>query len=649
MILPMKRVYLIVSEKEQNEALLKLRALGVMHIEKTNVTSEGMTNAYWRRSEVEDAFGLLETYLPSEKDGSEEKHTNTKAIKKMIREDPDFSEPDEVEELDEPEQYNPKDEQMNLYVADHLLKLNNYRQMLEVNQLILQKERDRIADWGNFNPNEIRELAAHLGQKFYLYQLSSFAIENLPEEIRYIKIGEDNFFAYIIALDNEITGLQAFTLPDRSLSQINSEMDSVQMKLDEITRQVKMLGDHSDLLEREKDAVDSRIEFESVLAEFVNIDENKHDHNASYLRGYTLAEDAQKLKAAAKENGWAFISHDPSLDDEAPVKMVYNKPGKIISPLLEFLDILPCYHEADISGWFLLFFAVFFGIIFGDAGYGVLLFLVSLIGILKTRKKGVPDMMKLVFLLSISNTIWGVMTCSWFGIPVGKLPQFLRTISLAALSPAKNEPAFINQNLQIIFFSLASVHLSIAHIGNIVKHLREKSLKFIAEIGCIAIMAGVFNLILFLVVSNNRRSIPVLPATPYVIGAGIFLTLLFAYYEGNIIKSLLNGLTNIMSVILNVSSMFSDIMSYIRLWALGLAGTSIASMVSEMATPMLGSFLVFAGLLIMAFGHGLNMVLNTLSVMIHGVRLNILEFSVHAGVTWGGAAFKPFAETVKKQ
>jgi V/A-type H+-transporting ATPase subunit I len=90
---------------------------------------------------------------------------------------------------------------------------------------------------------------------------------------------------------------------------------------------------------------------------------------------------------------------------------------------------------------------------------------------------------------------------------------------------------------------------------------------------------------------------------------------------------------------------FSDIMSYIRLWAVGMAGGAIATMITTMAGPMLGSFLIFAGLILLVAGHGFNMVLTVLSVLVHGVRLNILEFSSRADLTWSGIAYKPFKET----
>jgi V/A-type H+-transporting ATPase subunit I len=306
--------------------------------------------------------------------------------------------------------------------------------------------------------------------------------------------------------------------------------------------------------------------------------------------------------------------------------------------------VVPGYREVDISGWFLLFFTIFFGMIFGDAGYGLILFLAALFGILKTAKNGVPGVLRMMILLSISNILWGVFTCTWFGVPVERLPQFLKDISLSYISPAKTEQAVVDQNLQLFCFSLALLQLTIAHLMGIVRTIREKTLRFFAEVGSLAMLWGMFNVVLFLVVSNKTRSFPMLPVSIYLLAGGFGLTFIFGSYEGSIGRSILSSVKNIISVVLGVTNVFSDIMSYIRLWAVGLAGASIAATVNTMAGPMLGTFLVFVGIILLMFGHGLNLVLNVLSVLVHGVRLNTLEFSSHLGLSWSGSAYKPFAE-----
>jgi V/A-type H+-transporting ATPase subunit I len=286
--------------------------------------------------------------------------------------------------------------------------------------------------------------------------------------------------------------------------------------------------------------------------------------------------------------------------------------------------------------------------IFGDAGYGALLLLGSLAGIIKTVKKGVPPVLKLLVLLGLSNFIWGTLTCSWFGVEdLAKLPQFLRDISLPLISNVTAAASLrgkdiVQQNLMILCFSLALLHLSIGHILAII---HDKSLRILAHVGSIAMLGGMYFIILSLIASNEARRIPLYPMAVYVFAGGFVLNFVFAAYEGSIGRSILESLKNIISVILGIANVFSDIMSYIRLWAVGLAGAAIASTVNAMAGPMLGRLIFFVfGVALLVFGHGLNLVLNVLSVLVHGVRLNTLEFSGHVGLAWSGYPYRPFAK-----
>ena len=100
---------------------------------------------------------------------------------------------------------------------------------------------------------------------------------------------------------------------------------------------------------------------------------------------------------------------------------------------------------------------------------------------------------------------------------------------------------------------------------------------------------------------------------------------------------------NIISVLIGVVNVFSNIMSYIRLWAVAVAGGALAGTVNEIASSMFGKVsLIIFGVILLAFGHLFNMTLNVLGVLVHGVRLNTLEFSGVIGLNWSGFKYKPF-------
>ena len=413
------------------------------------------------------------------------------------------------------------------------------------------------------------------------------------------------------------------------------------------------------------------IEFENAYSGMATDAEEGTEATLAWLTGYVPAEELSIVQKAAKENHWACLADDPAEEDEVPTKLQNNKFVSLIYPVSDFLGTVPGYREYDISSWFLLFFCVFFGMIFGDGGYGLLLVGTALGMFLSNivKRKSVPAPLYLLLLLGLSTTMWGALTCNWFGLKPELLPETLKPILFSLdwnyISNASSLPTnLVTENLQIFCFSLALIHLSIAHLMAIAKNI--KSPKFLGDLGSLLLLWGIFYLVLNMVVNGVRfpfdldiadvplalganvefakTGISVATVMFPLIGIGFVLNFVFANYNGSVIESVKESCVNIISVLLGVVNVFSDIVSYIRLWAVGLAGAAIAQTVNEMAGPTLGGFLIFAGILLLVFGHGLNMVLNVLSVIVHGVRLNTLEFSSHLGMSWSGFSYKPFAD-----
>jgi V/A-type H+-transporting ATPase subunit I len=395
------------------------------------------------------------------------------------------------------------------------------------------------------------------------------------------------------------------------------------------------------------------------------------DFSVSMISGYVPASDSGLLKRAAGENGWALCAKDPEQDDECvPTKLKNSRFTSLVYPIMEFLDLSPGYRETDVSGWFLLFLALFFGMIFGDAAYGAVLLLISFVFIARTVKKGVPLFLKFLLVMSLSNFIWGLLTGTWFGLDIAIVPQFLQNLSLPLVANVSNEPGWlvsyglnnywvrlglaavkstpiaqaeaVQVNLKLFCFSIALVHLGIAHIKKFITHIRSP--RALAELGQLAMLFGMYYVVLSMIVYNTGFQ-AVKTWQLYTLGGGFVLFFVFVNYKNSILKSLKASLADIITVLLSIPGAFSDIMSYIRLWAMALAGASIASTVNGFAGPMLGNLIFFVfGVSLFAFGHSFNMVLNAMSFLVHGVRLNTLEFSSHMGLEWSGFAYKPFAK-----
>ncbi|MDR2102919.1 MAG: V-type ATP synthase subunit I [Treponema sp.] len=633
----MKKVSLVVLDKNREASLEKLREAGIVHLEKRNVSSETLTKLLDRKAKLENALGLLRSFPLDKKNAGEKKEAPQGLKSPAVPKGEAFSS-DSVNEITPPD------------MVTQISALGDEKKALQEQLALNIKERVRIEKWGNFDPKAFGELAEK-GLVLIPYELPLRVYESLSADVRLLLLGGDKSSMYVLALDREIPGETPWALPERSLAELDRHMAEARDQLADIDRQLQALAYQQAALEAEQRALLEQIEFETARAGMEALEGIPEEFTVSWITGFVPQDELGVLKRAAAENGWALLADDPGEEDNVPTKLKNNPLVSLIYPLTDFLETVPGYREVDISGWFLLFFCVFFGMIFGDAGYGILLMLIGIIGAAKTAKKGVPAGLKMLMLLSFSNIVWGVLTCTWFGIDPVKLPGILKLISLpqissavAAESPAAK--ALVDQNLQIFCFSLALLQLSIAHIKGIFRNIR--SLKLLGELGSLAMLVGMFNVVLSLVVSNKYRQIPFLPLSLYLIIGGFVLTFVFAGYEGSILKSILYSLQNIISVVLGITNVFSDIMSYIRLWAVGLAGASISTTVNAMAGPLLGNFLMFLGVILLVFGHGLNIVLNVLSVLVHGVRLNTLEFSGHLGLTWSGTAYRPFAKTDKK-
>jgi V/A-type H+-transporting ATPase subunit I len=258
-----------------------------------------------------------------------------------------------------------------------------------------------------------------------------------------------------------------------------------------------------------------------------------------------------------------------------------------------------------------------------------------LAGSLKKKTGKTPDAVWLLTLLSSCTIVWGAINGSWFAMPLDKLPRFLRMLVIPPFDPALSNT---QANVQYLCFSVGIIQLAYAHLKNIKRAL--PSLTAVAQLGWLVMMIGLYFLVLTMLLGRE------LPAfTAPLIGGGLGLYFIFNKQEGgNFFVNIAKSFADFLSTFLSAVSAFADIISYIRLFAVGLAGAAIAESFNNMGLGMSSLALrLTAGVLILIFGHGLNMVMNVLSVVVHGVRLNLLEYTGHLGLEWSGYLYAPFA------
>ena len=629
MIVPMKKVSLIIRENKKNETLKTLRKLGIVHIEITEGSGERLTLLQEQMALLESAiFAIGKTKKPEQKDVSDQEA---------------------------------------LSVATKVQALGEEKKQCQAEKIALSSELDRLKSWGDMDPSSMLDLESK-GYEVSFYEMPKNEYESLADDIETVRLDATKSTVRFMLLnpDASLSGYR-LTMPTISTHEMKRRLCELNARIDEIDEAIASYACYVESIKRAIQAAEKELQFETYatgMADEALSPESERPISVAYFTGYIEAENLDKLRETATNNSWGLLVQEPKEEDNVPTKLKNNKFVSLIYPLTDFLGTVPGYFEYDISGWFLAFILIFFGIIFGDGGYGLLISAVAAIPIIKSlvTKKPVSPMFLLVGLFGLSTILWGTLTCTWFGLSPEQLPGWIKSLSIPVISNVYGDkiwyPFWTNgaaglttaQNLQIFCFSLALIQLTVAHVKGVIRN--KGSLKMLGDIGSILQLFGIFYLVLSLVVNAEVFSfglviggIPIGTVAIALIAVGFVLSFVFSNYEGSIIKSILSSCTNIVSVLLGVVNVFSDIVSYIRLWAVGLAGAAISATVNELAGPLLGNFLfMIVAIVLLVFGHGLNMILNVLSVIVHGIRLNTLEFSSHLDMSWSGHKFKPFKE-----
>ena len=637
MIVPMKKVSLVIRENKKDETLNKLCKLGIVHIEIAEGAGERLVS-------LREQVALLEStvFIIGKNKNIEPKDVSTEEA---------------------------------LSVAKKVQALDAEKKQCVAERIALTSELDRLMSWGDIDPRSISDLESK-GYEISFYEMPKAEYTRLTEGIKTVRIDSTKSTVKFVLLNSHlkndeeaVLSLKSYrlALPRISTDEMKRKIAQLNARTDEIDKMISSNACYVESIKRAVGATEKEIEFETYATGMTNeilSPEGAEPISISYFTGYIEAENLDKLKQTAKNNSWGLLVEEPTEEDNVPTKLKNNKFVSLIYPLTDFLGTVPGYFEYDISGWFLAFILIFFGIIFGDGGYGLLICAVAAIPIVKSliAKKQVSPMFLLVGLFGLSTILWGTLTCTWFGLSPEQLPSWLKSLSVPVISNVYADkiwyPFWTNgaaglttaQNLQIFCFTLALIQLTIAHVKGAVRN--KRSVKMLGDVGSILQLLGIYYLVLSLVVNAEVFSfglviggIPVGTVAIALIGVGFVMSFVFSNYEGSIVRSILSSLKNIVSVLLGVVNVFSDIVSYIRLWAVGIAGAAISATVNELVSPMLGKFMfmIFA-IVLLVFGHGLNMILNVLSVIVHGIRLNTLEFSSHLDMSWSGHKFKPFKE-----
>ena len=611
MIVPMKKAYIVVQAHNGRTMLRDLRKAGLLHINSEQVQNQQIEQLQKRHDQM---YALRNVIL----DLQDKKHM-----------------PSQTEVSDE--------------VFYELLE--RYQGLLETKVKLEEEIKadsariEELKEWGDFNPEEVKQLSLE-GIKLYFYTISKKDLKKLDSSIQYIELspvaGQMAIATVASELDPSIPA-KPFSLGEHGLGFLQKRKASDESRLQDVVKSLREAGTYLDAYSFQLQKLEMAIHFEEVGEQLEGGDD------LVWLSGYLPETKVDDFAVLAKKKGWAYQLDDVAEDDYPPTLIKYPKGVGVIKPVFDILGTVPGYRENDVSTWFLLFFTLFFAMIIGDAGYGII-FLVTAI-LLHIKAKKANTMVMLIYVLSIATVVWGSLTGTWFGSKeILVAVPFLQTLVIPSIS---NYPELFGltantaQNTVMKFcFIIGTVQLSLACILNVIHKIPKKDLSFVADIGWLMDILALYFVVLQLVIGEPAN----LMYVAAVVGLGFLLVVVFGSQGPGIKfgKGLVNGLGGFFTTFLNTISEFSNIMSYIRLFAVGMASVAIAQSFNSMAGGMLSGFAMVGGILVLVIGHSLNIVMGLLSVVVHGVRLNLLEFSGQLGMEWTGIAYEPFTQTVEE-
>jgi len=601
MIVPMKHATLLCVASAREEALARLAGLGVLHVELRLTDTEAIVAARAAVEETQRAIAAVQTAA-----GGDWRQLSIKAAGSREGRDRDLL----VRGIND--------------LADRYVALREETRALAA-------EIRRFEPWGDFDPAAAARLTA-AGREVTLFKAAPGA--PLPDvgDAWLQVLSRDKVGVYGALVGAPLPeGLAPMPLPPKRLAAMQADLAA---QLEATRRTAEALASY----EKDLPALQAKFRRGGEVWEYVAVAENMTvEGPVAYITGFCDARKTADFQAEASRRGWGLALRDPEPGEDVPTLLEPPRIFRPVTSLFAALGIMPGYTETDVSVPFYIFFTLFFAMLIGDAGYGALILLLAVLAHRKTRAKfkgaipqAVGSIFTLLYMFGGATIVWGVLSGTYFAIPQTAIPAILQFKSIPFLND-------MNHIMQICF-TIGAVHLSVARLWNAAALFPNK--KFLAEIGWVGVVWSMYLIVCGIVVAGFSYPSWGVPAM-------IVSVLLIALFMLDVSELRENGVSLAM-LPLNVISSMGDIISYVRLYAVSLASVKVAENFNAMSIAIdLQMYVkVPVMLFVLLFGHGLNFAMGGLSILVHAVRLNTLEFSGAKGVSWSGRPFKPFKSAV---
>ena len=513
-------------------------------------------------------------------------------------------------------------------VVGQALTIEQQSQKLQAERDELKQPIAALAPWGDFKLPINEEIG---GLRFWFYVIPHYRLRALDGlTLAWHVVARDLRFAYVIVVSSdEPEGMPVprSHLDDRGLTHLRRRYEAIEVELEEMHWQRVRLTRWIYQLSRTIGVAEDRVAR-------VRAAEQAFDETSIFaVQGWAPQSACEQIREFACDHRLGVTLEPPTAKDSPPTLLSNLGLAAGGQDAVTFYTT-PAYRAWDPSGIVFLSFSVFFAMIMADAGYAILL---AILLLLFWRRMGTsPSLLRsrtLFVAIAIASIAYGILVGSYFGFP----PSSGSILSKLHVIDASNTTLMMQ-----ISVSIGVAHLAIANLA--LAWSRRWSPMMLSSFGWVTALVG--GLALGLGKSGSEPEQTLIHYGSWAIGTGILGILLFSSSQPLLTLSakvhgqrLVDGFLSLTGV----SRAFGDVLSYLRLFALGLASAQLAGTFNELTYKAsccvgIGSLLAVA---VVVFGHGLNFALAIMSGVVHGLRLNCIEF-----FGWGlpdeGYPFQPF-------
>jgi len=623
MIEKMKKLSLIIYHNSKDKFLKNLQALGVVDLDcNTGMQNEEITDLNNKIIALKKAGTLLNKKLKETKI----KIKQTKYNKSIL------------ELLDE--------------INIELDKLDNLNEKLDE----ITREISLLTPWGNFNPDDLNKLA-DIGLKFKFYSLSRSKFNKLKkDDIRFEIISEIKNTVYFVVVyeEGEVEkniGIAEDKVPIKELNKLLTEKDKLLQNIEKQDTAIAGYSKYLDVIHNEILKTEDKLSYIITDRSLSEEAEGK----VLVITGWIPLKNLNQVKEFLDKEDIVYLLDNPKPDENVPVLLKNGPFAKLFEPITK-MHSLPQYNEIDPTPFFAPFFAIFFGLCLGDFGYGLFILSAIIIALLFLgKKKNTRKTIFLAIILCISTVFCGLLMNSFFGEKIVNINFFPQRLKNAVIFTETSDAMLLAIFVGVI---QVTVGLLVQMINRTRMYGIQGAFKPIGTI--LLLFPGIIGLILWkggsvaflgFVLKDNILKIPnILMISSISAIIGFIFVLFFNNIEKKFYIRPALGLWELYGIITGIPG---DILSYIRLFALGLASgllgnafNSIAFMVKDGVSSSGNIIVILLGYLgmtiILLLGHTINLGLAALSAFVHPLRLILLEFYKSVDFTGGGRIYSPF-------